>query len=763
MRTYRVLAILLLGSFLSYSTRATEITETNLPSGVYTIEADEIGVAGALHVSWIDGPSIDATLILNGLSEIVEATAVGNGFWSVPSTWSLSAQPTLFRNYMLKVVNDGGEQIQTAILSWDTQAFEEFLNDRGPTQQNVTIPNPFLEIKLSGYDVFAAKVQIATTKYHVDIGSWKEIYLDQDSHLDSIDIQPEADLWVEPTRTLTIDSSSHNSGTIELQNSSFITGDGRLFNEDSGIIRISDSGTATTSCPFDNEGIIEAQAGKLTLSDDGISFNSGTVRTVEGSQIQIQTHVDNLINGSIEVASNSIISIAIGGQLNSGSLSGNGIFLGDGGGCTGVVNLASQLTVTDNDLNNDGVITVSGMGALLETTSLTDEYKAYGVGGIPLPIHPSEITGGGLIRVSNGAELHLNSLYSKRYVNPYNYGYDRHGIIHNDIEVDSTSKLVSTNLAGGRANEIYGDINLQGEMIVAQDLIVQGEIYSQGSLLLLDSFSFNKLTLNDGSVIASDFVNETESKIHGTGFIEANLTNNGYLAPEAIGTGILQINNSFLQNSSGILCPNISENNQCGQIVVNGTATLNGYLELRLPPNYEPQVGARYTLLTASSISGSFITTNLPPLTTPKEWFVKYNENTVELRVASDTDTDGDGLPDAWEVQQLGTLNQSDGLNDDFDSDGFSDVDEWLAGTNPKNRESFFEIKECCPGENSSNNIVIHWESISNRAYGVYWTESLAIDFTALETNIYFPQSSYTDSVHSADSQGYYKVNVREK
>lgn len=69
----------------------------------------------------------------------------------------------------------------------------------------------------------------------------------------------------------------------------------------------------------------------------------------------------------------------------------------------------------------------------------------------------------------------------------------------------------------------------------------------------------------------------------------------------------------------------------------------------------------------------------------------------------------------------------------------------------------------CTPSESSINDIVIHWEARSNRVYGVYWTGSLEDDFTAMETNIYFPQSSYTDSVHSADSQGYYKVNVREK
>lgn len=44
-------------------------------------------------------------------------------------------------------------------------------------------------------------------------------------------------------------------------------------------------------------------------------------------------------------------------------------------------------------------------------------------------------------------------------------------------------------------------------------------------------------------------------------------------------------------------------------------------------------------------------------------------------------DADGDGLPDAWELQHFGTLSR-DGTGD-FDGDGMTDLQEWVAGTNP--------------------------------------------------------------------------------
>ena len=53
----------------------------------------------------------------------------------------------------------------------------------------------------------------------------------------------------------------------------------------------------------------------------------------------------------------------------------------------------------------------------------------------------------------------------------------------------------------------------------------------------------------------------------------------------------------------------------------------------------------------------------------------------VVIQVNSEQDTDGDGLSDAWEIEQFGNLEQ-DGSGD-ADGDGVSDYDEFLQGTDP--------------------------------------------------------------------------------
>jgi len=65
---------------------------------------------------------------------------------------------------------------------------------------------------------------------------------------------------------------------------------------------------------------------------------------------------------------------------------------------------------------------------------------------------------------------------------------------------------------------------------------------------------------------------------------------------------------------------------------------------------------------------------------------ISYPEYTLAdgfffLRAEDNFDNDGDGMPDGWEAQYFGTLLRS-GLGD-YEGDGVSDFNEYLAGTDP--------------------------------------------------------------------------------
>jgi parallel beta-helix repeat protein len=59
------------------------------------------------------------------------------------------------------------------------------------------------------------------------------------------------------------------------------------------------------------------------------------------------------------------------------------------------------------------------------------------------------------------------------------------------------------------------------------------------------------------------------------------------------------------------------------------------------------------------------------------------NDGTATVDIGADeyADTDGDGLPDDWEMTYFGNLSQGSG--DDFDGDGLSNLEEYRATTNP--------------------------------------------------------------------------------
>jgi len=115
-------------------------------------------------------------------------------------------------------------------------------------------------------------------------------------------------------------------------------------------------------------------------------------------------------------------------------------------------------------------------------------------------------------------------------------------------------------------------------------------------------------------------------------------------------------------------------------------------------------------------------------------------------------DSDGNGLPDWWEVQYLG------GIGADPSALCSNNVDTvlaaYIAGFDPTDPDAFFGIT----GGDVINKILL-WEAVSGRVYSVYWTTNLLNEFQPLETN--YTGGAITDTLHGTESKCFYKLDVR--
>jgi PKD repeat protein len=123
---------------------------------------------------------------------------------------------------------------------------------------------------------------------------------------------------------------------------------------------------------------------------------------------------------------------------------------------------------------------------------------------------------------------------------------------------------------------------------------------------------------------------------------------------------------------------------------------------------------------------------------------------------APDNDTDSDGLPNEWETQYFGgTTNANPSA---MAANGVNTVMEtYIADLNPTNTQSFFTVSNRL----TTAQIALQWISASGRVYSVYGTTNLFNNFQPLETNILWPQNSWTDTVNEAQLKNFYQLKVR--
>ncbi|MFQ5796053.1 MAG: CARDB domain-containing protein, partial [Candidatus Bipolaricaulia bacterium] len=118
-------------------------------------------------------------------------------------------------------------------------------------------------------------------------------------------------------------------------------------------------------------------------------------------------------------------------------------------------------------------------------------------------------------------------------------------------------------------------------------------------------------TLNNGTLAASTVVDIQGGNLSGSGTVDAPVVNNAGQANSGGSPGIINIMGNYMQSANGTLNIEIGglpAGTEFDKFIINGTATLDGTLNVSLINGFVPIAGDRFQVMTFGSRSGDFAT-----------------------------------------------------------------------------------------------------------------------------------------------------------
>jgi hypothetical protein len=142
---------------------------------------------------------------------------------------------------------------------------------------------------------------------------------------------------------------------------------------------------------------------------------------------------------------------------------------------------------------------------------------------------------------------------------------------------------------------------------------------------------------------------------------------------------------------------------------------------------------------------------------------VYTNNNTASFSVNLVIDSDGDRIPDVWELANgLNPDSPADAANDN-DGDDVTNWAEYLAGTDPNDALSFLRFISI--NEIAANGIQVIWGSTANRLYSLQRASTLrdaGSDFTNIVEHVLStpPQNTFLDTTATNGAAFFYRIKV---
>ena len=309
----------------------------------------------------------------------------------------------------------------------------------------------------------------------------------------------------------------------------------------------------------------------------------------------------------------------------------------------------------------------------------------------------------------------------------------------------TVGNLYCGTLASGTLTIAGGTFSVMGNSIVALDgpnltgtvSLASGQLVATNGDFVLGCFGYAPLTVSGGTATFRSMV------------ISSNYPASGVLS---IPGGQVTVFDKLVVGDCA--------SNAIGQITVNGgtlyvtNATHTGYLDIR---------GGALTLSgTGRVVVDRFVMTNSCGQFIHNGGTFVYGSATLD----PNRDDDNDGLPNGWEqAYGLDPLdpNGNNGPNGDPDGDGMSNLQEYIAGTNPTNSASAFRIISL---SQTGSDVLVTWTCAGGHSNVVQAASGAAGSYSNISPTSYVPGSgdvtnSYLDVGGATNRPNrFYRVTV---
>lgn len=418
------------------------------------------------------------------------------------------------------------------------------------------------------------------------------------------------------------------TGSIVMISGPIITG-GSLTTSGTGVFQTPGGGGTPTLSGVDLAGVFQLESGSSAILK-GTVTNTGSLQLLGGAQLSMSGPVT--LNGGGSITMSNVTSNIITAAEGVGTLTSHNVILGSGAIELAFTNagtveadqsvplvIFSSLFGSGNEFKNTGTLTAN-TGSTLQVEGAFTNLAAGTLSGGTYKVNgtlelPGDIT-------TNSANIALTGKTSQ---------------ILDASSANALAKLASNSamgsftLAGDQNFSAPGGFSNAGSVKISSGSTFKASSYTQtkgtttvnGSLAMTPSTG--AINLNGGSLFG------------GGGTVTGKVVSSAVVTPahSATSTGKLAIEGTYMQNSSGALEIRFASAKSFSQVNASGAVVLGGRLNLGFPTSFAPAIGSTFTILTGSSVAGTFATATGLTINTAEHFQIMYNANNVTLQVVS--------------------------------------------------------------------------------------------------------------------------------